>query len=96
LVEVASTVTGIDSLTLRRRNLITPQMLPYRTPVGTTIDSGHFEAVLDRALALSDFTGIAARKREAFKRGKLRGIGISCFLEYAGGTPKERCAEVSR
>jgi len=64
-------------------------MLPYRTPVGTMIDSGHFEAVLDRALALSDFTGIATRKREAFKRGKLRGIGVSCFLEHAGGTPKE-------
>jgi aerobic carbon-monoxide dehydrogenase large subunit len=89
LVEAASTVTGIDSLTLRRRNMIRPQMLPYRTPVGTTIDSGHFEAVLDRALVLSDFTGFPARKREAIKRGKLRGIGVSCFLEHAGGTPKE-------
>ncbi len=89
LIEVASTVTGIDSLTLRRRNLIRPQMLPYRTPVGTTIDSGHFEAVLDRALALSDFSRIAMRKQEAFNRGKLRGIGVSCFLEHAGGTPKE-------
>ena len=89
LVEVASTVTSIDSLTLRRHNMIRPQMLPYQTPVGTTIDSGHFEAVLDRALVLGDFNGFPARKREAIKRGKLRGIGVSCFLEHAGGIPKE-------
>jgi len=92
LVEAASTVTRVDSLTLRRRNMIRPRMLPYRTPVGTTIDSGHFEALLDRALVLGNFTGFPVRKREAIKRGKLRGIGVSCFLEHAGGVPKESAA----
>jgi carbon-monoxide dehydrogenase large subunit len=89
LIERASLVSGIDSLALRRRNMITPGMLPYSTPVGTTIDSGHFEAVFDRALTLSCYVGLPERRREAAARGKLRGIGVSCFLEHAGGTPKE-------
>ena len=92
VIEAASKVTGFDSIFLRRHNMITPQMLPYKTPVGTTIDSGNFEALLDRALTLSDYIGFSPRRREAVGRGKLRGIGVSCFLEHAGGTPKESAA----
>jgi aerobic carbon-monoxide dehydrogenase large subunit len=92
LIEAAGKVTGINSLMLRRRNMITPQMLPYKTPVGTTIDSGNFEALLDRALEFSDYAGFPARRRQSVKRGKLRGIGVSCFLEHAGGTSKESAA----
>jgi aerobic carbon-monoxide dehydrogenase large subunit len=92
LVEAASEVTGIDSITLRRRNMITPNMLPYKTPVGTTIDSGNFEALLDRALLVSDYVGFPARRRASAERGRMRGIGISCFLEHSGGTPSESAA----
>ena len=89
LVEEASRVTGIDPAKLRRRNLIPASAMPYKTAVGTTFDSGDFRPILDKALALADYAGIRARKREAGRRRKLRGIGISCMLEHAGGTPTE-------
>jgi carbon-monoxide dehydrogenase large subunit len=52
-------------------------------------DSGEFAAVFDKGLALADYKGFPARKRESKRRGKLRGIGISCFLEHSGGNPTE-------
>jgi carbon-monoxide dehydrogenase large subunit len=64
----------------------------YRSPVGTSIDSGDFEKVLDRALELSNYADFPARRMVAAKHGKLRGIGISCFLEHSGVTPRESAA----
>src|SRR2546430_2147743 len=52
VVDEAARVTGIDPVKLRRRNLIKPSAMPYKTAVGTTIDSGEFATVLDKALAL--------------------------------------------
>jgi aerobic carbon-monoxide dehydrogenase large subunit len=63
--------------------------MPYKTAIGTTIDSGEFEIVLDKALALADYDGFKQRRREAAKRKKYRGLGISCMLEHAGGFPLE-------
>jgi len=77
---------------LRRRNLIKRSAIPYKTAVGTTYDSGEFEAVLDKALALADHDGFAKRKRESARRGKYRGFGVSCMLEHAGGMPTESAA----
>ena len=89
VIDEAARVTGIDPVKLRRRNLIKPKAMPYKTAVGTTIDSGEFETVLDKALALADADGFKQRRREAGKRGKFRGLGISCMLEHAGGVPLE-------
>jgi carbon-monoxide dehydrogenase large subunit len=89
LVDEAARVTGIDPVALRRRNLIPPSAMPYKTAVATTYDSGEFEAVFDKALALADVTGFAARRAASAKRGRLRGLGISCFLEHAGAQPTE-------
>ena len=89
LVEEAARVTGIDRVILRKRNLIARSAMPYKTKVQTTYDSGDFPAIFDKALALSDYAGLKTRKREARKRGKYRGFGISCFLEHSGGTPTE-------
>jgi aerobic carbon-monoxide dehydrogenase large subunit len=89
VIDEAARVTGIDPVKLRRRNLIKPNAMPYKTAVGTTIDSGEFETVLDKALALADVDGFKQRRREAGKRGKFRGLGISCMLEHAGGVPLE-------
>jgi carbon-monoxide dehydrogenase large subunit len=82
-------VTGIDPVKLRRRNLIKSRAMPYKTAVGTTIDSGEFETVLDKALELADYDTFKQRRREALRRGKYRGLGISCMLEHAGGFPIE-------
>jgi carbon-monoxide dehydrogenase large subunit len=92
LVEEAARITGIDSIKLRRRNLIRTSAIPYRTAVGTTYDSGEFEVVMDKVLALSNYAGFNKRKRESAKRGKLRGIGFSCVLEHSGGAPLESAA----
>jgi carbon-monoxide dehydrogenase large subunit len=89
LVEEAARITGIAPDKIRRRNLIPPSAIPYKTPVGTTYDSGDFPAVFDKAFALAAHGEFPKRRREAGKRGKLRGIGICCFLEHAGGMPTE-------
>jgi len=89
VVEEAARVTGIDPAKLRRRNLIPASAMPYKTAIGTTYDSGDFAPILDKALALADYDGFKARRRAAKKRGKYRGIGISCMLEHAGGAPLE-------
>src|SRR5262249_26575601 len=92
LVDEAARVTGIDREKIRRRNLIPPKEIPFKTAVGTIYDSGDFPAVFDKAIALADYAGFARRKREAQKRGRRRGMGISCLLEHSGGTPTESAA----
>ena len=89
VVEEAASMTGIDPVKLRRRNLIPAAAMPYKTAIGTTYDSGDFAPVLDKALALAGYDGFKARRRAAKSRGKYRGIGISCMLEHAGATPLE-------
>ncbi len=89
VIDVAADQIGIDAADLRRRNLIAPSKIPYTTAFGNTYDSGDFPAVFERSLAASDYAGFAARKREAKKRGKLRGIGIGGYLEIAGAFPEE-------
>jgi carbon-monoxide dehydrogenase large subunit len=92
LVDEAARISGIDPVRIRKRNFIPKSKIPYKTPVGTTYDSGEFGAVFDKAMMLSDYKGFNQRKRESKKRGKLRGIGISCFLEHSGGNPTESAA----
>ncbi len=89
VIDAAADQTGIDAAELRRRNLIAPDKMPFTTPFGNTYDSGDFPAVFERALERADYAGFAARKKEAKKNGKLRGIGIGCYLEIAGAFPEE-------
>jgi aerobic carbon-monoxide dehydrogenase large subunit len=85
LIEKASKATKIDSVTLRRRNMIPSTAMPYAAPNGQVYDSGEFEIIMDKALALADWTGFEERRKTARQQGRLRGIGICCFLEVAGG-----------
>jgi carbon-monoxide dehydrogenase large subunit len=89
VVDEASRISGIDPVKLRRRNLIRRSAIPYKTAVGTVYDSGDFPPIFEKALQLSDHAGFRARRKEALKRGKYRGYGISCFLEHSGGMPTE-------
>ena len=89
LVEEAARVTGIDPVRLRKKNLIPPSAMPFKTPINT-YDSGDFPAIVDRALELADFDNFNKRRRESAKRKKLRGIGVSCMLEHAGAMPMEQ------
>jgi len=89
VIDVAADMTGIDAAELRRRNMIGPEKIPHTTPFGNTYDSGDFTGAFERALTLADYDGFAARKKAAKKAGKLRGIGIGCYLEIAGAIPDE-------
>ena len=89
LIDKAAMVTGIDAVTLRRRNFIAPAAMPYATPTGATYDSGAFAETMDKALALAGWDGVAARRDQARGRGRLRGIGMAYYIEDAGGPPTE-------
>ena len=89
LVEEAARITGIAPDQIRKRNLIPPSAIPYKTPIGAIYDSGDFPAVFDKAIELSRFADFESRKDHARENRKLRGIGISCFLEHSGGVPTE-------
>ncbi|MFM8866659.1 MAG: xanthine dehydrogenase family protein molybdopterin-binding subunit, partial [Limnohabitans sp.] len=66
---------------IRRRNFIRPQQMPYKTAIGETYDCGEFEAIMDDALALADWNGFEARRQDSQRRGKLRGRGLSVYIE---------------
>ena len=89
VIDEAARLSGIDRVELRRRNLIAPGEIPYKAPVGVTYDSGDFPALLEKALARADVAGFPARRRRSEAAGRRRGLGISCFLEHAGGAPNE-------
>jgi carbon-monoxide dehydrogenase large subunit len=92
LVEEAARETGIDRIELRRRNLIPKEAFPYKTPIPiSTYDSGDPAGLLDKVLQLSRWSEFEKRKAAAKKRGRLRGIACSMFVEPAGagGGPKE-------
>jgi carbon-monoxide dehydrogenase large subunit len=85
LVEQAARDLKVDPAELRRRNFI--RTFPYATPVGLTYDTGDYEATLVKAQRLADVAGFAARKAESAKRGMLRGMGYSCYIEACGLAP---------
>jgi carbon-monoxide dehydrogenase large subunit len=91
LIDEAAAELGVDRIELRRRNLIPPGKLPYRTPVDVTYDSGAFAENMETALALADWAGAAARKAASAARGCLRGIGLSNYVETPVGFPREMC-----
>jgi carbon-monoxide dehydrogenase large subunit len=89
LVDAAAREIGIDRVELRRRNHIPAAAMPYKAPNGTNYDSGDFAGVLEDALKLADWDGFATRKEESRARGRLRGRGISDYLELTGPPGRE-------
>ncbi|HEY0510987.1 MAG TPA: xanthine dehydrogenase family protein molybdopterin-binding subunit [Thermoanaerobaculia bacterium] len=87
LVDKAARELGIDRVEIRRQNLIQPDQFPYQTPVALEYDIGDYPATLDMALAANDHGKFAERKAESETRGKLRGFGISTYIEACGIAP---------
>jgi len=97
IIDIAARETGIDRIALRRRNMIPPGAMPYKTGLVFTYDCGEFEKTMDMALDLGDWQGAAARQEAARQAGKLYGIGIASVIEVAGGpaaAPFEEATEI--
>jgi len=84
LVEHAARELGVDAAEFRRKSFIPKSAFPYRIAAGFEYDCGDFAGVLDKALAAADWSGFTARKSEAAKRGRLRGRGMSTYIEATG------------
>jgi carbon-monoxide dehydrogenase large subunit len=93
LVDLAADELGFDPAELRRRNTIPPEAMPFRTGLTFTYDSGEFAKNMDLALKLADAADFEARRAEARKRGRLRGIGLSNTIERAAA-PSFEGAEI--
>jgi carbon-monoxide dehydrogenase large subunit len=85
VVELAARELKIDPAELRRRNFI--RKFPHASPVGLTYDTGDYEATLKRVLEIADVNGFAARKAASTRKGLLRGLGYSCYIEACGLAP---------
>jgi aerobic carbon-monoxide dehydrogenase large subunit len=94
LIDLAARRHGFDRVALRRRNLVPAGVMPYRNPVGLLYDSGDYADAQDRVVALADWAGFEARRAEARRRGRYRGIGIANYIELNTGAPRER-AEIT-
>jgi carbon-monoxide dehydrogenase large subunit len=94
LIDLAARRHGFDRVALRRRNLVPAAAMPYRNPLGLIYDSGDYAAAQDRVVALADWAGFEARRAEARRRGRYRGIGLANYIELNTGVPRER-AEIT-
>jgi carbon-monoxide dehydrogenase large subunit len=89
VVDAAAHDLGIASDIIRRRNLIKPKALPYKTPTGKVYDSGDFAGTLARAQELADWEGFNKRATQSRRTGRLRGIGIATYIEACGNNGPE-------
>jgi carbon-monoxide dehydrogenase large subunit len=87
LADAAARELGLDRAEIRRRNIVAAAAMPYKTPIGPTYDSGDFPKIFARALALADYDKFAERRARAAGRGRLRGIGMACYVESSGVAP---------
>ncbi|HET8728124.1 MAG TPA: xanthine dehydrogenase family protein molybdopterin-binding subunit [Alphaproteobacteria bacterium] len=97
MVDAAARQLGIAPAELRRRNFIRPKQMPHKTALGLTYDSGEFERNMNDALDLADIKGFDRRRADSRARGKLRGLGLSTYIEACAGGPAEAAhIEVAR
>jgi carbon-monoxide dehydrogenase large subunit len=89
LIDDAARELGVDRVELRRKNLIPPSAMPYKTSIQFTYDCGEFERGLDKALSLSDWKNFPARKKQSQSQGRLRGIGLANAIERAAAPGME-------
>jgi carbon-monoxide dehydrogenase large subunit len=87
LVDKAARQLGIDRVELRRKNMIRADQFPYQTQVALQYDIGDYHATLDLALKANDYPNYAKRKAASAAKGKLRGFGISTYIEACGIAP---------
>ncbi|HXW28583.1 MAG TPA: molybdopterin cofactor-binding domain-containing protein, partial [Xanthobacteraceae bacterium] len=92
LVDQAAREVEVAPDALRRRNFIKPSAMPHQTATGQNYDSGDFAAHLARAKELADWSGFPQRLRSSKKAARLRGIGLSTYIEACGNSGPEMAA----
>ena len=85
VIDKAARELGVDPVELRRKNFI--RQFPYATPVAVEYDTGNYDATMDTLVKMIDRDGFEARRAESASRGKLRGLGINCYIEACGIAP---------
>jgi len=96
LIDQAARELGRDPVALRRQNMVSPTEMPWTSPGGNLYTSGTFQANMDRALIVADYTGFPARRAASAATGWLRGFGIGNYVENDGGAPSEFAEIVAR
>ncbi len=94
MVDVIAHDTGIDRVALRRLNFIPANAFPYQTPVALQYDSGDYQTTLASAMKAADWDGFEQRRAESARRGKLRGIGMSTYVEACGIAPSKLAGQL--
>jgi carbon-monoxide dehydrogenase large subunit len=85
VVDKAARELGVDPIALRRQNFITE--FPYATPVAVEYDTGDYNATMDKLEEIADLAGFAARRAASEAKGKVRGLGVNCYIEACGIAP---------
>ena len=84
-METAARELGVSPAELRSRNFV--REFPHQTPVIMNYDAGDFQASLDAAMKAANYDGFEKRRGAAARKGRLRGIGMSCYIEACGIAP---------
>ena len=87
---------GMDPAEVKLRNLIQPEDMPYRSVTGMNYDSGDYPAAFKQALELIDYHGWRKRQQEERAKGRLLGIGVSCYVEATGFGPSKTIAKMGQ
>lgn len=87
LVDQAARELGIDPIELRERNLLAPDVFPYRTLLGHTYDTGDYRLALRTAAAAIGYDELRAEQAARRTRGDRMqlGIGVACYVEITAG-----------
>ena len=87
VIDKAARELNIDPIELRRRNFIGADQFPYATPVALQYDTGNYQATMDKLAEIADIDGFSARAESSAAKGKLRGLGVNCYIEACGIAP---------
>jgi len=96
MIDIAAEKMGFDKVELRRRNMIRPEQMPFKTGLVFTYDSGDFPGLLDTALSAANWAEFDDRRMASKLRGRIRGFGIANPIEIAGGPERKPHSEFAR
>ena len=87
VIDKAARELGMDPVEIRRRNFIGAEEFPYTTPVALQYDTGDYHSTMDKLVEIADLDGYRQRAEESAARGRLRGLGVNCYIEACGIAP---------